>query len=81
MSEQSMVDPSRPDQEDVLQTVLEDLAKATDERMYFKAQARKLLRRAEQAEMAIAALQARIDQLEAADGESIGVEGLQEEMQ
>lgn len=62
----------RPDQQDVIDTVLEELrerdaaiVRANDERMFYKAQVKKQIRRAEVAEMAMASLQARIDQLQA----------------
>lgn len=58
-------DPNQPDESDIISTLLEDLHKANDERLFHKAQARKMRRRAEEAEMKAASLQARLDQVEA----------------
>lgn len=74
LAEQPTVDDAinRPDQQDVIDTLIEELRErdaaivnANDQRMYFKAQAKKLQRRAEVAEASVASLQASLDQVRA----------------
>lgn len=73
-TEQVAVDDAinRPDQQDIIDTLIEELRErdaaivnVNDQRMYFKAQAKKLQRRAEVAEMNVSSIQASLDQARA----------------